>query len=121
MARHPIKHNLNVGVLHFGLFTDKQIPPAVGLAVVAMAVLVMGGSLVLRLIIVLVLLLPVCVMILDNYSGGMLQSQVRGWIEFRRSHGVYDPGSTDDPPGYVLTDPELEARGERVNIAELHE
>lgn len=112
MNRHPIKHQLDIGVLHFGLLRDSQLFPAVFLALTAMGLFALGSNLVVGMILALTAISPVCVMILDNLSGGMLRQRCQAWLDFRRSTGVYDPGAPDDAVGYALLDPGDDAQRE---------
>lgn len=102
--RHVIRHQVNTGVLHLGLFTDKQLMPAALLVLTAVGVLVMGGSLLVRMIAAAALVLPVGAMVLDNLSGQLLQTQLRAWRDFRQRRGVYEPGAGQSAVAYVLAE-----------------
>lgn len=120
MQPHRVQHHLNTGILHFGMFTDRQIGPAVGLALVSLTVLAgVGGSLVVRMIIALLVIAPALVMVLDNHGGKMLRRALRAWVEQHRRVGVYEPGSDPETPGYVLFDEKAAARAAQPAIDQL--
>ena len=120
MPQHRVQHHLNTGILHFGLFTDRQIGPAVGMLVTALIAVVAGSGLVTRMIVPLLIVTPAIVMILDNHGGGMLRRMLRGWLAYRRTVGVYEPGA--DPaatPGYALLDLRAAARASQPALERL--
>jgi hypothetical protein len=109
---HPIRHQVNSRVLHHGLFTDEQLLPAAILVLLAVGVAYTAGTVVVGLIAGAVLLLPVGAMIVDNRAGQLLRGALVTWLAYRRSVGVYDPGSGDRAVGYeLLADDELLAFG----------
>jgi len=99
---HPIRHQVNSRVLHKGLFTDEQLMPAAILVLLGVGVAYTAGSVALGVIAAAVFLLPVAAMIIDNRAGQLLHGQVRAWLGYRRSVGVYDPGGGDNAIGYEL-------------------
>lgn len=109
--RHLIKHQVNTGLLHLGMFTDRQLMPAALLVLTAVGVMVMGGSVMFRMVVAAGLLLPVGAMVMDNLSGQLLQTQVRAWLDFRQRAGVYEPGGGDTAVPYVLGEDEHSVRG----------
>ena len=121
MQPHRVQHHLNTGILHFGLFTDGQIGPAAGMALVSLTVAAggVGGSLVIRMILALLVIIPALVMVLDNHGGKMLRRWLRAWMEQRRRVGVYEPGADPDTPGYVLLDEKAAARAAQPAIDQL--
>ncbi len=100
--RHRIKHHVNRPVLHMGMFNDAQMLPAAGLFTLAAGWFYAGGGpLVMRTVLAAVLLLPVGVMVIDNWVGGIVVAQVRAFVRWHRAPGVFVPG-VDDATGYEL-------------------
>jgi hypothetical protein len=99
---HPIRHQVNSRVLHKGLFTDEQLMPAAILVLLAVGVAYTAGSVAVGVIAAAVLLLPVAAMIIDNRAGQLLHDQLRAWLAYRRSVGIYDAGGGDSAFGYEL-------------------
>ena len=120
MPQHRAQHHLNSGILHFGLFTDGQIGPVVLMLVAAMTSFVAGDGLVMRMIVPLLFVTPAVVMVVDNHGGGLLRRRFRGWLDYRRSVGRYEPGADPaDTPGYALVDPRAAARGTQSDLERL--
>ena len=91
--RHRIKHHVNRPILHMGLVTDRQMLPAVGLVTLAAGWGFAGsGGLVARVAVAALMLLPVGVMVVDNRMGGIVISQVKAWIAWRREPRIFVPG-----------------------------
>ncbi|MCA1678351.1 MAG: hypothetical protein LC777_05085 [Actinobacteria bacterium] len=100
--RHRIKHHVNRPVLHMGMFTDAQMLPAAGLFTLAAGWFYAGGGpLVARTVLAALLLLPVGVMVVDNWVGGIVVAQVRAFVRWHRQPGVFVPG-VEEAPGYEL-------------------
>ena len=99
---HPVRHHVNSRVLHKGLFTDEQLMPAAILVLLAVGVAYTASSVVIGVVAVAVLLLPVAAMILDNRAGQLLHDELRAWLAYRRSAGVFDPGGGDSAIAYEL-------------------
>ena len=100
--RHRIKHHVNRPVLHMGMFTDAQMLPAAGLfALGAGWFYAGGGALVARTVVAALLLLPVGVMVVDNWVGGIVVDQLRALVRWHRQPGIFVPGA-DARDGYEL-------------------
>jgi hypothetical protein len=111
MPQHLVRHHLNSGILHFGLFTDAQIGAVVATVILALSCVVAGDGLVLQMIVPLLVMTPAVVMVLDNHSGGLLRRWLGGWLAYHRSAGVYEPGANaESTPGYALIDVRAAAR-----------
>lgn len=101
--RHRIRHHVNRPVLHLGLFTDQQMLPAAGLFTLAVGWLTAGsGGAVARMVVACLLMLPVAVMVVDNRAGGLVMTQARAWVRWRRGAAMYGPGAGDDTLGYSV-------------------
>jgi hypothetical protein len=120
MPQHHSQHHLNTGILHFGLFTDKQMGPVLGMVCLALLAVVAGNGLFGRMILPLIIIFPAVVMVLDNHGGGMFRRWFRGWLDYKRSVGRYEPGADpDDTPGYPLVDARAAARAAQPAIERL--
>ena len=120
MPQHPAQHHLNTGILHFGLFTDKQMFPVVGMVSLALLAVVAGSGLFTRMILPLLFIFPAIVMVADNHGGGMVRRWFRGWLDYKRSVGRYEPGADPaDTPGYALVDARAAARAAQPAIERL--
>ena len=101
--RHRIKHHVNRPVLHIGMFTDAQMLPAAGLFAVAAGWFYAGsGPLVSRTLLAALLLLPVGVMVVDNWVGGIVVDQLRAFVRWHRRAGIFAPGA-EEVAGYELS------------------
>lgn len=91
--RHRVKHHVNRPVLHLGLFTDGQMVPAAGVfALAAGWAFAGGGGAVARTVVAALMLLPVGVMVVDNRMGGIVVTQVKALVLWRRELGIFTPG-----------------------------
>ncbi len=105
--RHRIKHHVNRPVLHFGLFSDRQIMPAAVLVTLAAGWAFAGdGSIVARGIVAALMMLPVGVMVVDNRVGGLVLTQVRAFLRWRREPGIFMPAVDDVIGCELVIDPE---------------
>ena len=101
--RHRIKHHVNRPVLHMGMFTDAQMLPAAGLFALAAGWFYAGGGpLVLRALLAALLLLPVGVVVVDNWVGGIVADQLRAFVRWHRQPGIFVPG-VEEAHGYELS------------------
>ena len=100
--RHRIKHHVNRPVLHMGMFTDAQMLPAAGLFALAAGWFYAGGGpLLARTVLAAVLLLPVGVMVVDNWVGGIVVDQARAFVRWHTQPGIFAPG-VEEAHGYEL-------------------
>ncbi len=94
--RHRIKHHVNRPVLHLGLFTDGQMLPAAGLFTLAAGwAYAGGGSAITRALIAGLMLLPVGIMVVDNRVGGIVITQAKALVLWRREAGILTPGEQE--------------------------
>ncbi|MGI8944769.1 MAG: hypothetical protein ACR2GL_00835 [Thermoleophilaceae bacterium] len=101
--RHRIKHHVNRPVLHMGMFTDDQMLPAAGLFALSAGLLYAGGGpLVARTALSALLLVPVAVMAVDNWVGGIVVDRVRAFVRWHRRPGIFVPGA-EGAHGYELS------------------
>jgi hypothetical protein len=102
--RHRIKHHVNRPVLHWGLFTDRQMLPAATLAMLGLGWGFAGsGGLVARTAVACLFLLPVGVIVLDNRLGGIALTWLLALLRWRSTAGVFAPESVEEAEGYVLS------------------
>lgn len=101
--RHRIKHHVNRPVLHLGMFSDAQMLPAAGLFTLAAGWFYAGGGpLVARTAVAALALVPVGVMVVDNWVGGIVVDQLRAFVRWHREPGIFTPGA-EQARGYELS------------------